>query len=242
MSPISRFVLSRFGCPATAIALVMYSAVAANAQSVSTDHANAIGRIDFAKAHLPPATVEVELGPGMIGDLLGLGNAAIGGVAQTLVESPQGSDTTKLAAEQLAAVQEIVQISSEVVQEVRVRVYEDGPTDLGSKFAEQLQSAKWNTIVRVRDGDDNVAISLVRENDAVRGAFVVAADGNDLVLVNVVCNVSPENVKTLTSKAAQIGLDNGLQQMLEQKLKHLHHHGHGEHRHAKVSHHESHGK
>lgn len=242
MSPISRFVLSRFGCPATAIALVMYSAVAAQAQHASASPTEAIGRIDFAGANLPPATVEVELGPGMIGDLLGLGKAAIGGVAQTLVESPQGSETTKLAAEQLAAVQEIVQISSEVVQEVRVRVYENGPTDLGSKFTEQLKSSNWNTIVRVHDGDDNVQLSLVRKDGAVRGAFVVAADGDDLVLVNVVCNVSPEKVKTLTAKAVQIGLDNGLQQVIEQKLKHLHHHhGHDEHHHAQVSHSESHG-
>lgn len=241
MSPVSRFVLSRFGCPATAIALVMYSALAAGAQTVQAEQASAVGRIDFAVANLPPATVEVELGPGMISDLLGLGKAAIGGVAQTLVESPNGSETTKLAADQLAAVQEIVQISSEVVQEVRVRVYEDGPTDLGAKFADQLQSANWNTIVRVHDGNDNVAISLVRQDGAVRGAFVVAADGNDLVLVNVVCNVSPEKVKTLTAKATQIGLDNGLQQLLEQKLKHLHrHHGHSGH--SQVSHHESHGK
>ncbi len=241
MSPISRFVLSRFGCPATAIALVMYSAVAAQAQTADAGHGHAIGRIDFAKANLPPATVEVELGPGMIGDLLGLGKAAIGGVAKTLIESPQGSESTKLAAEQLAAVQEIVQISSDVVHEVRVRVYEDGPTDLGTKFADQLQSANWNTIVKVHDGNDNVQLSLIRENGAIRGAFVVAADGNDLVLVNVVCNISPEKVQTLTAKATQIGLDNGLKQVIEQKLQHLHrHHVHAEQSHAQVSHHESH--
>lgn len=242
MSPVSRFVLSRFGCPATAIALVMYSALAAQAQTAIPEETHAIGRIDFAKANLPPATVEVELGPGMIGDLLGLGKAAIGGVAQTLVESPDGSDTNKLAAEQLAAVQEIVQISSEVVQEVRVRVYENGPTDLASNFTEQLKSAHWNTVVKVHDGDDKVQLSLIREQGAIRGAFVVAADGDDMVLVNVVCNISPENVKTLTSKATQIGMDNGLQRVLEQKLKHLHHHSHSNHQHAQVSHHASHQK
>jgi len=42
------------------------------------------------------------------------------------------------------------------------------------------------------------------------------------VLVNVVCNISPEKIKTLTAKAAQIGLDNGLQQLIEGKLQHLH--------------------
>ncbi|MEM8945546.1 MAG: DUF4252 domain-containing protein [Planctomycetota bacterium] len=240
MSPISRFVLSRFGCPATAIALVMYSAVAASAQSADVTQASTVGRLDFAKANLPPATVEIELGPGMIGDLLGLGKAAIGGVAQTLVESPNGTDTTKLAAEQLAAVQEIVQISSEVVKEVRVRVYEEGPTDLDAKFADQLQSSNWNTIVKVHDGNDNVAISLVRQDGAVKGAFVVAADGDDLVLVNVVCDISPENVKTLTAKATQIGLDNGLQRVLEQKLQHLHHHHSHRSAHSQASHRDGH--
>ena len=239
MSPVSRFVLSRFGCPATAIALVVYGALATNAQTVAAQEPAAIGRIDFESANLPPATVEVELGPGMIGDLLGLGNAAIGGVAQTLMDSPQGSDTTKLAAEQLAAVQEIVQLSSEVVREIRVRVYDDGPAPLRSQFANQLKSGKWNTIVRVHDGNESVELSLVRQNGAVRGVFVIGADNNDLVLVNVVCNVSPEKVKTLTAKAAQIGLDNGLQQLLEQKLRHLHRH-HGN-QHSQLSHHEQHG-
>lgn len=221
MSPLSRFVLSRFGCPATAIALVLYGAIGASAQIVLDEQA--VGRVDFEKANLPPATVEVELGPGMIGDLLGLGEAAIGGVAETLSTSPQGTETTKLAAEQLMAVREIVKLASEVVQEVRVRVYEDGPAGLGTQFSEQLKSGNWNNFIRVHEGDENVEVSLVREDGALRGAFAVVKDGNDVVLVNIVCNVSPENVKQLTSKAAQIGLDHGLAQVLESKLRHLKH-------------------
>lgn len=238
MSPVSRFVLSRFGCPATAIALVLYSAVATNAQTADSSNPTAIGRIDFEGADLPPATVEIELGPGMIGDLLGLGKAAIGGVAHTLVESPQGSETTKLAADQLVAVQEIVQIASEVVQEVRVRIYEGGRTELGSKFKNQLSAGNWNTIVRAHAGDENVELSLVRQEGAIRGAFVIAAEGKDMVLVNVVCNVSPEKVKSLSAKAAQIGLDHGLGQVIEGKLKHLRRHH--EHIHLSVSQHEPH--
>ena len=69
-----------------------------------------------------------------------------------------------------------------------------------------------------------MAISLVRHEGAVRGAFVVASEGDDLVLVNVVCNISPEKVNTLIAKATQIGLDNGLQRVLEQKLRQLHRH------------------
>lgn len=227
MSPLSRFIVCRFGCPATAIAMVLYSAIAANAQSANSSDQAVVGRVDFEAANLPPATVEVELGPGMIGDLLGLGKAAIGGVAETLIASPEGSETTKLAADQLVAVQEVVQLASEVVQEVRVRVYEDGPAPLNGQFTSQLKSGDWNRIVRVHDGNESVQVSLVRQEGAIRGIFVVGADNNDLVLVNVVCNVSPEKVKSLTAKAAQIGLDNGLQQVIESKLKHLRrHHGH----------------
>ena len=234
MSPLSRFVLCRFGCPATAIALVLYSAIAASAQAQEATKNAAIGRVDFEAANLPPAAVEVELGPGMISELLGLGEAAIAGVAETLIESPQGSETTKLAAEQLMAVQEIVQLASEVVQEVRVRVYTQAPVPTDGHFANLLGTDQWQRVVRVHDGDERVQISLVRQDGAVRGIFVLGVDNNELVLVNVVCNISPDKVKLLTSKATQIGLDNGLQQVIESKLRHLHRHQ--KHNHAQVSH------
>ncbi len=234
MSPYARFVLCRFGCPATAIALVLYGSLAASAQTVAPG-TTAVGRIDFEQAKLPPATVEVELGPGMIGDLLGLGKAAIAGVAETLIQSPQGTETTKLAAEQLIAVQEIVQIASEVVKEVRVRVYEDSPTAVGPQLTNQMRTGQWNTVVRVNDGDESIELSLVHQEGVVRGAFVNVKDGNDLVLVNVVCDISPEKIKALTSKAAQIGLDNGLQQMIEGKLEHLQRHHHHDQAHAPES-------
>ena len=85
--------------------------------------------------------------------------------------------------------------------------------------------------------DESVELSLVRHDGAIRGAFVIATEGDDMVLVNVVCNVSPDTVKALTAKAAQIGLDHGLKQVIEGKLKHLRHHH--EHNHAQVSHHNS---
>jgi hypothetical protein len=44
-------------------------------------------------------------------------------------------------------------------------------------------------------------------------------------LANLVCDVSPENIKKLTSAAAKIGLENGLQQVLETKMREMHRHG-----------------
>jgi hypothetical protein len=66
-----------------------------------------------------------------------------------------------------------------------------------------------------------VRVALLRKNGAVLGAFVVASDGHSLVLANVVGDVSPENVKKLTSAAAKIGLENGLQQVLDRKIHNL---------------------
>ena len=54
---------------------------------------------------------------------------------------------------------------------------------------------------------------------AIQGIFVTATDGDSVVIANVVCDISPENVKTLTSTATKIGMENGLAQVIEQKMK-----------------------
>lgn len=213
-------------------AVLVCAAAAARADESSASTSAPVGRIDFAAADLPPATVEVDLSQAMFSDLFGLGDAAIAGVAESLLKSADGrSDTpgTQMAAEQLAAAQQIIRLASEVVQEVRVRVYEnmeEGAVQsdkLMANFDEQLRNGHWENVVRIRDGDDNVRVSLLHSDGAIRGAFVVVADGSDVVLANVVADVSPENVKKLTSAAAQIGLENGLQQVLEKKMRELPH-------------------
>jgi hypothetical protein len=216
-----------------ALAALLFSvAAAAHAQQARTPGAEPTGRINFGEMDLPPATVEVDLSREMFSDLFGLGDAAIAGAAETLLKSTDGKNGTqgtRMAAEQLAAARQIMQLASEVVREVRVRVYEDlpegavEPNKLMSNFDEQLSTGDWENVVRVRDGEDNVRVSLLRNEGAVRGAFIVVSDGSDLVLANVVADISPENVKKLTSAAARIGLENGLQQVIEDKMKELHH-------------------
>jgi hypothetical protein len=207
--------------------MLTYLAAAAHAQTAESDNGPA-GRIDFKAANLPAATVEVDLSQGMLSDLLGLGDAAAAGAAETLLKAAGAEDEgTRLAADQLAAARQILRLASEVVREVRVRVYENLPEDsfqsdkLMSDFDSQLRGGNWENIVRVRDGEDNVRVSLLRSEGAVRGAFIVVADGSDLVLANVVGDISPDNVKKLTSAAAQIGLENGLQPMIEVKMREL---------------------
>jgi hypothetical protein len=231
MTAVQSFVAHRAGTMG-AFAALLVSVAAAHAQPVDTPSTEPAGRINLGHVDLPPATVEVDLSREMFSDLFGLGDAAVAGIAESLLKSADGNknaEGTRLAAEQLAAARQIMQLASEVVREVRVRVYEDLPegsvdsNSVMSHFDEQLSAGNWENVVRVRDDNDSVRVSLLRSDGAIRGAFIVVADGSDLVLANVVADVSPENVKKLTSAAARIGLENGLQQVIEAKLRELPH-------------------
>jgi hypothetical protein len=226
------WVVRNLGRCALVAAVVSFGMSAAYRQAHAAETGVAPGRIDFEAAKLPAATVEVDLSAGMFGDLVGLGEAAIAGVAETLQQATgqgRGSEGTRIAAEQLAAARELVQLARGVVHEVRVRAYknlEESGADAGSivtRFDEQLRQGDWETIVRVRDGDASVRVSLLRKNKAILGAFVIAAERRHLVLANIVGDVSPENVQKLTAAAATIGLENGLPQVLDAKLPRLRH-------------------
>ncbi len=189
------------------------------------------GHIDFTSVDLPPATVEVDLSQEIFSDLFGLGDAAIAGIVESLTQSndAQSSQAIELAAGQLAAAREIIQLAKQVVREVHVRVYENlgdeqnSALDLAARFKDQLSSGQWDSIVKVRDGNDSAHVSFQRVEGSVLGVFVVVADGNDIVLANVVCDISPENVKNLTAAATKIGLENGLRDVIERKLnRHAH--------------------
>jgi hypothetical protein len=232
MTAVQSLVARRARSIGALAALVLSVSVAAHAQEVTRTSDEPAGRINFGDLDLPPATVEVDLSREMFSDLFGLGDAAVAGIAESLLKSADGNREaagTRLAAEQLAAARQIMQLASEVVREVRVRVYENlpegavEPDKLMSHFDEQLSAGNWENVVRVRDDNDSVRVSLLRSDGAIRGAFIVVADGSDLVLANVVADVSPENVKKLTSAAARIGLENGLQQVIEAKMRELPH-------------------
>ena len=223
-------VVCRVGRGATVVALLFVGAAAVRAQSVTTAETGPAGRIDFAAANLPPATVEVDLTQGMFGDLFGLGDAAIAGIAESLSQSPDAqsnSETAAMVAQKLAAARQIIQLAQDVVTEIRVRVYEDTPeasvetVTNGSLFEAQLTNEDWDRAVRIKDKNDSVQVSFLRSEGAVRGVFVVVADGKDIVLANVVCDVSPENVKKLSAAATKIGLENGLLQVLEKEMGRL---------------------
>jgi hypothetical protein len=227
MFQIPRMMFRQFSGNLALAAITFTLAAAAQSQSWAADESSPVGRIDFQSLKLPEATVEVDLSQDMFRDLFGIGDAAIAGVAETLMKSAGGDNaqTTKMAAEQLEAARQIVQLAGNVVHEVRVRVYEDFTKDSGDPkqlFAaanEQLQVSNWETLVRVHDGDSLVRVAAIRGDGAIKGLFVIVNDNEDVVLANVVCDVSPENVKKLTAAATKIGLENGLAEQIAHQIK-----------------------
>lgn len=196
------------------------------------------GRVAFDLPDLPPATVEIDLGHGLIRHSLSLGDAAIAGFLDGLMTSPEAnsSENAKFVAEQLTSARELGDAVSEVLHEVHVRVWDNLPQD--SKLAEQvlehfdgrLNADGWEPAVRVRDDDDMVRVFVQRSEDSLGGVLVVVADGNDLVVANLVGDLSPEKVQHLTATATKIGVRLGLDKEINRAVEQMRHeierHGH----------------
>lgn len=220
----------RAGACAAFAAVTLLGAAAARAQSAVSGNSGSAGRIEFDYPDLPPATVQVDLSQGLISDVFGIGDAAVAGVSEALANSAgtnKGSEGTRLAAEKLMAARQIVQTLGQVVREVHVRVYEGLPDQSGlsekllSHYDEKVRAGNWENVVRAQERDKAVRVAVARGDGAIHGLFVIVADGHDVVLTNFVCDVSPENTKKLTTIAAKTGLEAGLGQMLEAKMRRL---------------------
>lgn len=231
MSAFKLSLVRRAGAIGALAAAMLYVGVTtATAQESQPTAAENIGRVDFDYPGAAKASVEIDLSRDMFGDLFGIGDAALAGVVEALNQSPQaqeGSEAIKQAAAQAAASRELVSIAGEAIHDIRVRVYEGLQQPAEEKegviahYDAKLNQGGWESTVRVQDGDDKVRVSAVRANGAIKGLFIVAADGNDLVLVNVTCDLSPENAKKLTTAAVKSGLQAGLDKHLEHALKHM---------------------
>jgi hypothetical protein len=191
-----------------------------------------LGRVEFDFSDAPAATVEVDVSHGMLSDFAGIGQAALNGVAAALSESAetQADDPLRQSAEHLQAVNQIVNSLAGVVHEVRVRVYEDlGEQNqakreaMVSHYRQKLEGTDWESIVRVREDDANINVSALRSDGAIRGLFVMVTDNDDLVMTNVVCELTPDKVQHLTNQATKIGMKFGLEQAIQDAMRGMRH-------------------
>lgn len=178
----------------------------------------------------PPATVELDLGEGMVGDVFGIGRAALTGVVRSLAEataSSAGHDNTHELIEHLGAVNEMTELLGGVVHVASIRVYEDlpeGPEQGAAMLAyyeKKLAEAQWDGVLRVREGNKQVRVSLHRADGAVRGVFLVACEGEKAVVASVACDLSPANIERLTALATKTGMQLGLEKGINKAMEKL---------------------
>jgi hypothetical protein len=229
----------RVGLGLVAVALSYVATISvALAQAASADVSPAesaqAGRVEFDHPGGGEPTVQIDLPAGLWSDFVGLGDAAVAGVAEGLLQAKaqdaglQGE--VKLAADQLAAIRTIMSAVQGAVGEVRVRVYRgDGATNVaadGGKiaafYADKLAGSEWARIVQVRDGDKCASVFMLRREGAIRGVFVVATKDGEMALINVLCDVSPDRVKQITREATNIGLELGGEEGLREFLAEMH--------------------
>jgi hypothetical protein len=216
MSQLFSRVIRRSRCNLGLVAVVFCIIAATHTQATIASDDASPGRLDFEAAKLPAANVELDLSEGMLGDLANIGDAAVAGVVETVLKASQeGKNAHKdihTTAEQLEAVNQIVTLLGGVVREVRVRAYESLPEEitdaqeLFKPFDHQLKSAKWETILRVRDDEQIARVSVLRRDGKIQGVFVTASDGDAVVIANIVSDISPEKAKQLTAAVTKIGL------------------------------------
>lgn len=219
---------------ATVTACALIIAAGAKSQAASSHTAEAPlpnpGQVSLELPDLPPATVEIDLGRGMIQHSLSLGDAAIAGILEGLSTSSDSrtDESAKFIAQQLTSARELSDAISQVVHEVHVRVWNDLPKEsqIADKavrhFDATLKEQGWESTLRAREDGKLVRVLVHREGDRLTGVLLIASERDELVVANVIGDLSPENVhrvtKTATTIAMKLGLDKELNKAVE-KLK-----------------------
>ena len=229
MSRLAGFVARRAAaCGAFSAVLLYVGVAAAYAQQTTPSSTGELGRIEFGHPSSAKKFVEIDLSPAMFADLFGIGDGALTGIADALQNSPQakeGSQAIQFAAQKALAGRELIAIAKSTLKSVRLRAYDDleNPVEEQAKvlahYSQQLQTGNWENAVRAQDGDKSVQISAIHADGSIRGLFIIAAERNKLVLVNVICDISPENAQRLAAAAVKSGLEAGLDKQIEEAMK-----------------------
>lgn len=226
---MGRYLVRRVARRAAVVAVVAtmstYSAFAQ--EEVATSSGG--GRVDLSVADLPPASVEMDLGPGLIRHFFSMGDAAVAGFLEGLATSSdaESSDNIQFVAEQLTSARELGDVASEVVQEVHIRVWNEEidaeavATKMIEQYDEKLPSSGWEPTLRARQNGEMVRIYTLREGESVTGVLVVAGKRSELAVINVVGDLSPDNIQRLVSTATKIGVKLGLDKELNRGIGQL---------------------
>lgn len=88
---------------------------------------------------------------------------------------------------------------------VNVRVFESSSIDTGrmaetmSEIATQLDAQSWERVIRVREDEEHVDVYFRLSNDGsmIHGIAIMVTEPGETVLVNIVGDISPEDISAL---------------------------------------------
>ena len=91
------------------------------------------------------------------------------------------------------------------LESVRVQAFETWLADDEAEaqmasVQQRLEAASWNQIVRARDRDGKADIYLKQNGEGIQGVFVVAVDDGDVVFVNVLGDINPEEIAGIVKR------------------------------------------
>lgn len=105
---------------------------------------------------------------------------------------------------------------------VNVRVFDSSRIDTQlmantmSAIAQRLDASNWDRVVRVREGTDHVDVYFRLSDDAamIQGIAIMVAEPDETVLVNIVGNISPDDISAIGARfdideLSGINLNNG---------------------------------
>jgi len=144
--------------------------------------------------------------------------AAIAGFADSLGRSA-GGEGTRRAAASLEELKHALSVAAGSLDEFRFHAFEaesaDAITLTAEHYDRKLTEAGWDSTLRMQKDEGLVRLYLLRDEGAIRGAFVVAGDRKGVALVNAVGDVSPENVKRLSASLGRSGKELGAHRLID---------------------------
>lgn len=90
---------------------------------------------------------------------------------------------------------------------IYVRTYRYAGDDMRKYYQDKLKDEKWKVLVKVKEKNDVVEISLLYDEDVVYGIFVIVrSDNEEITFLNIVGEIAPELISELLGNLSNFGM------------------------------------
>ena len=108
----------------------------------------------------------------------------------------------------------------EMIEGVYVRGYENGENldQMLRHYENKLKAGEWETIVKAKNEDEIVRVSLLFDEEIVSGVFVMVTGAKETILVNIFGHIDFEEVGDVISNLENMNLNLDLPQLKNLKI------------------------